>query len=145
MAALAAWRGLTWAGIAILAGLALTVAARLAVDPSIHFVAFGLIWCATGALVAMRGEGAIAALLIASGLCYFGAEISEASAPGCSRWFMASDALGIAAVIVTAVGGDSGLARLHHSIRRLVRSRGNRSYRPYARMAMLAKEKGKGS
>jgi hypothetical protein len=130
LACLAAWRGIAWAGLAILAGLCLTIAARLALDPAAQFAAFGLIWCGIGAFVAVRGEGVIAALLIASGLCYFGADASGAVAPGWSNWFRASDAFGLAALMVVACGGDDGLVRAVRAALRLADHRGNSGYRP---------------
>ena len=140
----AAWRGVAWAGFAILAGLGLTVAARVALDPAVHFAAFGLIWCGIGAAIAARGEGVIAALLIASGLCYLGAEVSGANAPGWSYWFRASDAFGLAALAVVWSGGDDGMVRLRRAALRLAYRRGNRNRRADTGLALLAETKGKG-
>jgi hypothetical protein len=110
--------GPSWAGGFILIGLALTVAARLLLDPAVLFLALSLIWVVVGVLIAARGEGLVSVVLIASGLCYLGAEIIRADAPGLSMWFRAADSFGLAALVTVAAGGDGGIYRLAYRLRR---------------------------
>lgn len=137
-------RGPAWAAWAIMAGLWLTFAARLVFAPDLQFVAFGLIWCGIGAFIAIRGEGIAATLLIASGLCYLGAEVGGAVSPGWSYWFRLADILGLAALVTVAAGGDDGMARLRRKAVALAHHRGNRGARAYHRVAVLEKAQGKG-
>ncbi len=113
-----ALHGPTWAGLYVIAGLLLTALARISIAPEVIFLALALIWVGVGAAVSIRGEGAIALLLVASGLCYGGAQVAGAAVPGWSLWFRAADTLGIVALLGVLAGGDNGLRALAHSARR---------------------------
>ena len=140
-----ALHGPAWAGVAVLAGLALTTGARLVVSPDLLFLAIALIWVSVGAFVATRGEGAIAAFLIASGLCYLGAQLANADAPGWSRWFTAADVAGLVALACVSAGGDDGISALARRFRRrLGAGRGPGPDRASAFVAVLEKTPGKG-